>query len=159
MKIHERLKRGKKVWTVDGRINGKRQRSNFETKRAAEAYLKTIDKGPELTAWWAGLTLTDKFDLKAAFDIAKEDGFTLLAAAQNQAVSGRGKTHLKKMTLAEAIGYSGIDRRWKNDPNAKTIIIIIKRLIYGSFSESKFKKNASEVTLNKAFTASINNKL
>ena len=120
MKIHERVKRGKKVWTVDGRINGKRQRSNFETKRAAEAYLKTINKEPELSAWWAGLTLTDRFDLKAAFDIAKEDGFTLLAAAQNQAVSGRGKTHLKKMTLAEAIGYSGIDRRWKNDPNAKT---------------------------------------
>lgn len=27
---------------------------------------------------------------------------------------------MKKMTLAEAIEYSGIDRRWKNDPNAKT---------------------------------------
>ena len=104
MKIHERVKRGKKVWTVDGRINGKRQRSNFETKRAAEAYLKTVNKEPELSAWWAGLSLADRFDLKAAFEIAQEEGFTLLAAAQNQAVSGRGQTHLKKMTLAEAIG-------------------------------------------------------
>ena len=110
MKIHERVKRGKKVWTVDGKINGKRQRSNFETKRAAEAYLKTVDKEPELSAWWAGLTLTDRFDLKAAFEIAQEDGFTLLAAAQNQAVSGRGQTHLKKMTLAEAIGSDGVWR-------------------------------------------------
>ena len=97
MKIHERVKRGKKVWTVDGRINGKRQRSNFETKRAAEAYLKTVNKEPELSAWWAGLSLADRFDLKAAFEIAQEEGFTLLAAAQNQAVSGRGQTHLKKI--------------------------------------------------------------
>ena len=114
MKIHERVKRGKKVWTVDGKINGKRQRSNFETKRAAEAYLKTINKEPELSAWWAGLSLADRFDLKAAFDVAQEDGFTLLAAAQNQAVSGRGQTHLKKMTLAEAIGSSGVDGRLKD---------------------------------------------
>ena len=110
MKIRERVKRGKKVWTVDGKINGKRQRSNFETKRAAEAYLKTINKEPELSAWWARLTLSDRFDLKAAFEIAQQDGFTLLAAAQNQAVSGRGKTHLKKMTLAEAIGSDGVWR-------------------------------------------------
>ena len=68
MKIHERVKRGKKVWTVDGRINGKRQRSNFETKRAAEAYLKIINKEPELSAWWAGLSLADRFDLKANLD-------------------------------------------------------------------------------------------
>ena len=47
-----------------------------------------------------GLTLSNRFDMKTAFEIAQEDGFTLLAAAQNQAASGRGKTHLKKMTLA-----------------------------------------------------------
>ena len=65
-----------------------------------------------------GLTLSNRFDMKTAFEIAQEDGFTLLATAQNQAASGRGKTHLKKMTLAEAIGHTGVDKRFKDQSKA-----------------------------------------
>ena len=56
----------------------------------------------------------------AALNRAKEDGFSLLSAVETHSVRSRGKTFLRKMTLKEAIGSTGKDNRWKNDPNEQT---------------------------------------
>ena len=117
MNINEWKVNGKKRWVVDGKFNGKRRREQFRTKGQAEAWLKAEDKDTSSTAWWLDLSNGDRVDVMAALNRAKEDGFSLLSAVEAQAVHGRGKTHLKKMTLKEAIGCAGKDRRWKNDPN------------------------------------------
>ena len=119
MKIKHRLHNGSMRYLIDGKINGKRKREQFDTKRQAELFIKALPKEPTITAWWSELTLSERVDIHAAHNRAKEDGFSLLSAVETHAVQGRGKTHLKKMTLKEAIGYAGKDKRWKNDPSER----------------------------------------
>ena len=119
MKIKRRLHNGEIRYIADGKINGKRKREQFDTKRQAELFIKALLKEPTITAWWGGLTLSERVDIHAAHNRAKEDGFSLLSAVETHAVQGRGKTHLKKMTLKEAVGSTGKDKRWKNDPNER----------------------------------------
>ena len=80
-------------------MNGKRQRPQFDSKKQAEAYMKSIEKEPVVSAWWSDLTPAERVDLHAAYNIAKEEGFSLVAAAQNQAKNEAGVSYLKKMTL------------------------------------------------------------
>ena len=117
MKIKHRLHNGGTRYIVDGKINGKRRREQFDTKKDAELFLKHQVKEPAIAAWWTSLTLGERVDIHASHNRAKEDGFSLLSAVETHSVHARGKTHLKKMTLKEAIGCAGKDRRWKNDPN------------------------------------------
>ena len=119
MKIKHRLHNGETRYIVDGKINGKRKREQFNTKRQAELFIKAQHKEPTIAAWWSELTLSERVDIHAAHNRAKEDGFSLLSAVETHAVQGLGKTHLKKMTLKEAVGYAGKDKRWKNDPNER----------------------------------------
>ena len=49
-----------------------------------------------------------------AFEWSREIGFSLLDAVQFYGVQGRGKTFLKKMTLKEAVGDLGGDKRFKD---------------------------------------------
>ena len=49
----------------------------------------------------------------AAFNLSKDEGFSLMAAAQNQAKNEVGVSHLKKMTLQDAVGSMGRDKRCK----------------------------------------------
>lgn len=53
--------------------------------------------------------MLERIDLHAAFKIAKEEGFSLVAAAQNQAKNEAGVSYLKKMTLHDAVGSMGRD--------------------------------------------------
>ncbi|HJO09345.1 MAG TPA: hypothetical protein QGH16_05810 [Verrucomicrobiota bacterium] len=119
MTVVQQLVRGKKRWCVDGKVNGKRKRMFFGTKAQAETWKKAEEKDTLSAAWWLDLSNGDRVDVMAAFNRAKEDGFSLLSAVETHAVQGRGKTHLKKMTLKEAVGYAGIDKRWKNDANER----------------------------------------
>ncbi len=119
MQVHKHIYNGKRRWLVEGRINGRRKRMFFDTKAQAEAWKKAEAKDTSSTAWWLDLSNGDRVDVMAALNRAKEDGFSLLSAVEAHAVHGLGKTHLKKMTLKEAIGCAGKDRRWKNDPNER----------------------------------------
>ncbi|MBT7910312.1 MAG: hypothetical protein HN607_07235, partial [Verrucomicrobia bacterium] len=110
---------GEVRWVFDGKINGKRKREQFDTKKACELFIKAQTKEPLIAAWWSELTVSERVDIHAAHNRAKEDGFSLLSAVETHSVHARGKTHLKKMTLKEAIGYAGKDKRWKNDPNER----------------------------------------
>ena len=110
---------GEVRWVFDGKINGKRKREQFDTKKACELFIKAQTKEPLIAAWWSELTVSERVDIHAAHNRAKEDGFSLLSAVETHAVQGRGKTHLKKMTLKEAVGSTGKDKRWKNDPNER----------------------------------------
>ena len=104
---------GVERWIVDGRVNGKRQRPQFDSKKQAEAYMKSVEKEPVVSAWWSDLTPAERVDLHAAYNIAKEEGFSLVAAAQNQAKNEAGVSYLKKMTLQDAVGSMGRDKRCK----------------------------------------------
>jgi len=106
---------GKTRWVVDGRVDGKRKRLQFDTKRNATSWLKAQQKDTTSSAWWLDLSNADRVDVMAAFNLARADGFSLLAAAQTQAVRGRGATHLKNCTLGEAVGNAYIDERPKPD--------------------------------------------
>ena len=107
MKVHKRLHNGQDRWLVDGRINGKRQRQQFDKKSDAEAYAKSIEKEPAINSWWADLSISERVDIHAAHIRAKEDGFSLLSAVESHSVQGRGKSYLKRITLGEAVGDLG----------------------------------------------------
>ena len=48
---HKRMHNGVERWIVDGRVNGKkRQRPQFDSKKQAEAYMKSIEKEPVVSA-------------------------------------------------------------------------------------------------------------
>jgi hypothetical protein len=78
--------------------------------------VKAEDKDTSSAAWWLDRANGDRVDVMAALNRAKEDGFSLLSAVETHSVRSRGKTFLRKMTLKEAIGSTGKDNRWKNDP-------------------------------------------
>ena len=98
---------GKIRWVWDGVINGKRKREQFGSEKDCKAFIRSLGKDKESTAWWTDLTPTDRVDIIAAFNRAKEDGFSLLSAVESHSVNGRGKSYLKKMTLGEAVGDLG----------------------------------------------------
>ena len=117
MKVKHIKNNGRKVWMVDGTIDGKRKRLEFDSEPQAKSWLKLHKTESAGSAWWAELSNGDRVDIMAAFNLAQADGFSLLAAAQTQAVHGRGATHLKKCTLGEAVGAPGPDKRFKNLDN------------------------------------------
>ena len=106
-------------WVFDGKINGKRKREQFNTKEACKLFIRAQTKEPLIAAWWSELTVSERVDIHASHNLAKEDGFSLLSAVETHSVHARGKTFLRKMTLKEAIGYAGKDKRWKNDPSER----------------------------------------
>jgi site-specific recombinase XerD len=105
---------GEVRWVFDGKINGKRKREQFDTKKACELFIKAQTKEPLIAAWWSELTVSERVDIHASHNRAKEDGFSLLSAVEAYGVNGRGKSFLKKCTLGEAVGTSGPDKRHKN---------------------------------------------
>ena len=111
MKIKHRLHNGETRYIVDGKINSKRRREQFDTKREAELFLKHQVKEPAIAAWWTSLTLGERIDIHASHNRAKEDGFSLLSAVETHSTQGRGISYLKKMTLDEAIGDLGTPKR------------------------------------------------
>jgi len=117
MKVKQIKQRGELVWLVDGRVNGKRKRMFFDTGRQAERWLKAEQEDVTEQQWWLNLTNGDRVDLVNAFESSRREGFSLMDAVQGHAVFGRGKTHLRKMTLAEAVGHDGVDRRRKDREN------------------------------------------
>jgi len=116
LKVKHIKNNGRKVWMVDGTIDGKRKRLEFDTQKQAKDWLKFHKSDTTSSVWWAELNPGLRVDVMAAVNRAQADGFSLLSAVESHAVNGPGKTHLKKMTLKEAIGCAGKDRRWKNDP-------------------------------------------
>ena len=71
---------GEYRWVVDGKINGRRRREQFDTKKQAESFIMLVEKEPAVTAWWSELTMLERVDLHAAFKIAKEEGFSSVGA-------------------------------------------------------------------------------
>ena len=114
MKVKQIKQRGEPVWLVDGKVNGKRQRMFFDTKPQAERWLKAEQQDTTSQNWWLNLSNGDRVDMMNAFERSRDIGFTLLSAVDFFAVEGRGKKFLKKMTLVEALGSTGKDRRLKN---------------------------------------------
>lgn len=98
---------GKVRWVWDGFINGKRKREQFDSEKDCKSFIRSIGKDIERAAWWTYLTPTDRVDIMAAFNRAKEDGFSLLSAVESHSVQGRGKSYLKRITLGEAVGDLG----------------------------------------------------
>ena len=104
-------------WVVDGRVDGKRKRLQFDTKKQAETWLKAEKKDINSSAWWSDLSHGVRADIINAFTRAKDDGFNLVSAVEHYSVRGRGKTFLKKCRLGEAIGDFSVDRRFKKHRN------------------------------------------
>ena len=111
---------GRLRWVADGRINGKRKRRYFDTKAHAEDWKRLQHKDTTSSVWWLDLSNGDRVDMMNAYELSRKEGFSLIDAVHAHAVLGRGKTHLRKMTLKEAVGSTGKDKRWKNDPNEQT---------------------------------------
>ena len=114
MKVKKHTVRGEQVWLVDGTVGGKRKRMYFDTKSQAQAWLKAEQQDTTAQNWWLGLSNGDRVDMMNAFARSRNEGFTLLSAVDHFAVEGRGKVFLKKMTLEEALGSTGRDRRLKS---------------------------------------------
>jgi len=114
MKVKKHTVRGEQVWLVDGTVGGKRKRMYFDTKPQAEAWLKAEQQDTTAQNWWLNLSNGDRVDMMNAFARSRNEGFTLLSAVDHFAVEGRGKVFLKKMTLEEALGSTGRDRRLKS---------------------------------------------
>ena len=120
MKVKEWKTNGCSRWVVDGRQNGKRKRIQFDTKTQAETWLKAENKDTTQSAWWLDLKNGERADIMNAFERSRELGFSLLDAVHYYGVQGRGKTFLKKMTLKEAVGELGGDKRFKSNGNDKS---------------------------------------
>ena len=120
MQVHKHVYGGKQRWLVEGRINGKRKRKFFETKAQADGWKRLQQKDVTSSVWWLDLSNGERVDIMAAFNRAKEDGFSLLSAVEAHGVNGRGQSFLKKCTLDEAVGTSGPDKRFKNHDNQPT---------------------------------------
>ena len=114
MKVKEWKTNGRSRWVVDGRQNGKRKRIQFDTKTQAETWLKAENKDTTQSAWWLDLKNGERADIMNAFERSREMGFSLLDAVHYYGVQGRGKTFLKKMSLKEAVGDLGGDKRFKD---------------------------------------------
>ena len=139
---------GEVRWVFDGKVNGKRKREQFDTKKACELFIKAQAKEPLIAEWWSELTISERVDIHAAHNRAKEDGFSLLSAVETQAVLGRGKTHLKKCTLGEAVGNAYIDVSPKLDRRGVWHRGRPKNEIKPSgFLGAKFRKGVSRQTL------------
>ena len=113
MKAKQVKVRNETQWCADGRINGKRKRMFFKTKPQAESWIKAEQQDTTCQQWWLELSNAERVDMMNAFARSRDDGFTLLSAVDHFAVEGRGKKFLKKMTLEQALGNTGRDRRRK----------------------------------------------
>jgi integrase len=113
MKINWEMVRGVKRWVFDGRVNGKRKRMYFDKKADAEAYLKLESQDTSSQQWWLALSHSERSEIMSAFNLSKDEGFSLMAAAQNQAKNEAGVSYLKRMTLQDAVGSMGRDKRCK----------------------------------------------
>ena len=115
MKIKEsKLHNGETRYIVDGKINGNRRREQFDTKReCGTSWLKYQTEGTPPVRRMVGCrdpSNAERVDIMAAFNRAKEDGFSLLCGCSRlMQFSGRGNTHLKKCTLGEAVGSAYVD--------------------------------------------------
>lgn len=116
MNVVQQTVRGDKRWCVDGKLNGKRKRMYFNSKRDAQLWSKAESKDTSNTAWWLDLSNGDRVDVMAAFNRAKEDGFSLLFAVESHSVQGRGNTHLQKMNIGDAVGAAGKENRYAKEP-------------------------------------------
>ena len=114
MKVKEITKRGEVRYLVDGKVNGTRQRMFFDTKPQAERWLKAEQQDTTCQNWCLNLSNGDRADMMNAFERSRDIGFTLLSAVDHFAIEGSGKKFLKKMTLSEALGNTGRDRRRKS---------------------------------------------
>ena len=117
MKVKNVMHNGQLRWIVDGRINGKRNRLQFDNEKQATTWLKAHERNAgdsNQTSWWTALSNGERADIMNAFERSREMGFSLLDAVHYYGVQGRGKTFLKKMSLKEAVGELGGDKRLKN---------------------------------------------
>ena len=117
MKVKNMMHNGQLRWIVDGRINGKRNRLQFDNEKQATTWLKAHERNAgdsNQTSWWTALSNGERADIMNAFERSREMGFSLLDAVHYYGVQGRGKTFLKKMSLKEAVGELGGDKRLKN---------------------------------------------
>ena len=83
-------------------------------KPQAESWIKAEQQDTTCQQWWLELSNAERVDMMNAFARSRDDGFTLLSAVDHFAVEGRGKKFLKKMTLEQALGNTGRDRRRKS---------------------------------------------
>jgi len=117
MKVKNKMHNGQLRWVVDGRINGKRNRLQFDNEKQAAGWLKAHERNAgesNQTSWWTALSNGDRADIMNAFERSRELGFSLIDAVQFYGVRGLGKTFLKKMSLKEAVGELGGDKRFKD---------------------------------------------
>ena len=117
MVVKQHNHNGRLRWVADGRINGQRKRRYFDTKAQADSWKKLQHKDTTSSVWWLGLSNGDRVDMMNAYELSRKEGFSLVDAVHAHAVFGRGVTHLKKMTLSEAVGHTGTDNRFKDKEN------------------------------------------
>ena len=116
MKVKKYKVRDEDRWCVDGKVNGKRKRMFFDTKRDAEVWSKAESKDTNCQQWWLGLTHSDRADLMNGFELSRKEGFSVTDAVQSHAVTGQGVTHLKKMSIGDAVGAAGKENRYAEEP-------------------------------------------
>ena len=81
--------RGVKRWVFDGRVNGKRKRMYFDKKSDAEAYLKLESQDTSSQQWWLALSHSERSEIMAAFNLSKDEGFSLGSRTEPSQERGR----------------------------------------------------------------------
>ena len=70
MKVKNKMHNGQLRWIVDGKINGKRNRLQFDNEKQANSWLKAYERNgdPKLVAWWLDLTNGQRADIMNSFE-------------------------------------------------------------------------------------------
>lgn len=72
MKVKQITQRGELKWIADGKINNKRKRMFFDTKRQEQRWIKAEDKDTTAQQWWLYLSNSERADTMNAQMRAEE---------------------------------------------------------------------------------------
>jgi len=111
---------GQAKWVVDGRIEGKRRRLEFNTKAQAEKFVREHERGQRTHSdWWLSLETPERVDIINAHGQAKAHGFKMLEAVEG--FKGTDRSNLIAMTVGEAVEI-GLRERERGGKRHKSIL-------------------------------------
>ena len=90
MKVKNKMHNGQLRWIVDGKINGKRNRLQFDNEKQATTWLKAYERNAgdsKQISWWTALSNGDRADIMNAFERSREERNLKLGLAM---ISGIG---------------------------------------------------------------------
>lgn len=111
---------GQAKWVVDGRIEGKRRRLEFDTKAQADKFVREHERGQRTHSdWWLSLETPERVDIINAHGQAKAHGFKMLEAVEG--FKSTDRSGLIPMTIGEAVDV-GLRERERGGKRHKSIL-------------------------------------